>query len=175
MEVFLIAAMTLDGYIGRNAEERSFDWTTPEDKQVYIEKTKAAMHLVFGTTTLNSVHRFPKGTTCYVYTRNPEAFSTEGRSQAATYEPTNESPKELVARLEKQGVQRLAICGGASIYNLFLAAGVVQKIILTLEPVMFGKGIPLFGSLPKESKLKLDASTVLNEQGSVLLEYTICA
>jgi dihydrofolate reductase len=174
MEVFLIAATTLDGYIGREANDRSFDWTSPEDKQFYIEKIKAAKHLVIGNTTLQSFRLFPRGTVCYIYTRDPSKFSAEGRSQAATYQPTTESPQALVARLEKEGVQQLAICGGASIYQLFMAAGVVTKIYLVIEPVLFGKGIKLFGDLPQECKLQLEKSTVLNQQGTVLLEYTVC-
>ncbi len=175
MEVFLIAATTLDGYIGREANDRSFDWTTPEDKQVYIEKIRAAKHMVMGKTTLQSFRLFPRGTICHIYTRDPSTFSTDGRSTAATYQPTTESPQALVARLAKEGVEQLAICGGASIYQLFMAAGVVTKIYLTIEPVLFGKGIKLFGDLPQEYKLQLDKSTVLNQQGTVLLEYTVCA
>lgn len=175
MEVFLIAAATLDGYIGREANDRSFDWTSPEDKQVYIQKTKSAMHLVMGSTTLQSVRRFPPGTQCYVYTRSPESFAVASKPVGATYHPTAESPQELVARLAKQGVEQLAICGGASIYHQFMAAGVVTKIYLTIEPILFGTGIKLFGDIPRECKLQLEKSTVLNQQGTVLLEYTVCA
>lgn len=174
MEVFLIAATTLDGCIGREANDRSFDWTSPEDKQVYIQKTKAAMHLVMGSTTLRSVRRFPEGTQCYVYTRNPERFEVEGKPNGADYHPTAETPQDLVRRLKQQGVSQLAICGGASIYQQFMAAGVVTKIYLTIEPILFGKGIKLFGDLPQERRLQLDKSTVLNQQGTVFLEYMVC-
>ncbi len=173
MEVFILAAVTLDGYIGRSAGERSFDWTTDEDKAIYIAKIKEAKHLVFGSTTLDAIKRFPIDTTVYVYTHNPADFSTEGRSQAAIYQPTGETPQQLVERLADAGVQQLAICGGASIYQQFLAAGVVTKLYLTVEPILFGQGIKLFGGQVSERRLKLVESRVLNEHGSVWLEYDL--
>lgn len=173
MEVFLIAAMTLDGYIGRSETDRSFDWTTSEDKVEYIAKIKQAQHLVMGATTLKTFQKFPPGTVCHVYTRNPADFKTEGLSQAATYFPTNNAPIDLVAELASQGVAQLAICGGASIYQQFLAAGVVTKIYLTIEPIMFGDGIKLFGPTTAGKKLQLVSSRQLNDQGSLWLEYTV--
>ena len=173
MEVFAIAALTLDGYIGRSATERSFDWTTPEDKAAYIAKIKEAKHLVMGSTTLQSVRRFPKETTVYVYTRHPESFDTTQHSQAATYQPTNESPQQLVARLTAAGVEQLAICGGASIYQQFLAAGVVTKLFLTIEPTLFGKGIRFFGEFDQEYDLQLLEQKQLNDHGSIWLEYAL--
>ncbi len=172
MEVFIIAAITLDGYIGRTASDRSFDWTTAEDKAEYISKIKESKHLVMGNTTLRIVKRFPVDTTVYAYTRQPEQFSAEGLSHAATYQPTFEKPSELVERLTASGVQQLAICGGASIYQQFLVAGVVNKLYLTIEPVLFGRGIKLFGE-SMENRLQLVESRVLNSHGSVWLEYDV--
>ena len=173
MEVYLIAAMTLDGYIGRSATDRSFDWTTPEDKAAYIAKIKTTKHLVMGHTTLKTIKRFPQGTICHVYTRQPDQFDAAGLSQAAEYQPTTESPEVLVARLKTQGVSQLAICGGSSIYNQFLAAGVVTKLYLTIEPILFGGGVRLFSTLPASCELKLLTSQTLNSRGSLWLEYAV--
>jgi len=173
MEVFLIAAMTLDGYIGRSETDRSFDWTTPEDKAEYVAKIKQAQHLVLGAKTLKTVQKFPLGTVCHVYTRQPLDFKTEGLSSAASYLPTNAAPEVLVAELVAQGVSQLAVCGGASIYQQFLAAGVVTKIYLTVEPILFGSGIKLFGAATAGKKLQLVSSRQLNDSGSLWLEYSI--
>lgn len=173
MEVFAIAALTLDGFIGRFAAERSFDWTTPEDKAAYIAKIKESKHLVMGSTTLQNVRRFPVGTTVYVYTRNPASFNTTELSQAATYQPTNESPQQLVQRLQTAGVEQLAICGGASIYQQFMAAGVITKLYLTIEPTLFGKGIRFFGEFDQEYDLQLIEQKQLNQHGSIWLEYNV--
>ena len=173
MEVFLIAAVTLDGYIGRSETDRSFDWTTPEDKVEYVAKIKKAKHLVMGSKTLKTFQKFPPGTICHVYTQHPADFKTEGLSQAASYFPTNVAPEVLMAELAVQGVAEVAICGGASIYQQFLAAGVVTKIYLTVEPILFGSGIKLFGATTAGKKLQLVSSRKLNDVGSLWLEYEI--
>ena len=37
----------------------------------------------------------------------------------------------------------MAICGGSSVYGLFLKEGLVDELFLTVEPILFGSGIPL--------------------------------
>jgi dihydrofolate reductase len=174
MHVFLIAAQTLDGFIARSETESSFDWTTPEDKTFYIQMIKRAMHMVVGSTTLKTFRRFPRDMRVYVYTRQPEKFDSSQLSQAAVYEPTKESPQDLVARLTAEGVEEVAICGGASIYTQFLTAGVVNTLYLTVEPVLFGTGVRLFStSDPITQRLQLKQSSKLNEIGTILLEYEV--
>jgi dihydrofolate reductase len=79
----------------------------------------------------------------------------------------------LVTRLAADGIHQLAICGGASIYQQFLAAGVVNKLYLTVEPILFGSGIRLFNETTVDKKLQLISSRCLNDQGSLWLEYQL--
>jgi dihydrofolate reductase len=86
-------------------------------------------------------------------------------------EITAKSPADLLAELEKRGFKEVAICGGSQIYTMFMKSGLVNKLYLTVEPVIFGDGIRLF----KESldyKLKLENSTQ-TEDGALLLEYAV--
>ena len=51
MEVFIIAAITADGFIARSENDRSFDWTSPEDKQFYLRQIKRADAIIMGSPT----------------------------------------------------------------------------------------------------------------------------
>jgi dihydrofolate reductase len=164
MKVFLVAAITADGFIGRNAGHLA-DWTSREDKKLFVRLTKQAGTMVMGSKTFATIGRALPGRKTIVYTTRPDEFRVDG------VEATNESPVELVARLENDGVEALAVCGGASIYALFMDAGVVDELYLTIEPLLFGTGVPLFSS-ELDCKLSLLDLEKLNEH-SVLLHYAV--
>lgn len=170
MTVFLIAALTLDGYIGGNATHRSFEWTSEEDKRFYVDSIKRAKHVVMGATTFKTFTKFPRGLTYYIYTSKPEEF-VNPKPDVITTVPTNKDPRELVRELAAQGVEELAVCGGASVYTQFMSAGVVDKLYLTREPVIFGQGVSMFNQ-PLNTQLKLVSTQKLGEE-TVLLEYDV--
>jgi dihydrofolate reductase len=137
MKVFLIAAMSTDGFIARNESELA-DWTSKEDKRLFVELTKRAGVMVMGGTTYRTIGKPLPGRRNIVYSRR--AIDQPG------VEFTRESPQSLVARLKGEGCKELAVCGGATIYNMFLKAGVVDELYLTIEPILFGEGISLLDS-----------------------------
>ena len=86
-------------------------------------------------------------------------------------EVTQKDPKDLLVDLEKRGYKELAICGGSTIYTMFMEQGLVDKLYLSIEPIMFGTGMSLFNK-KLDRKLKLVSSQKLGEQ-TVLLEYNV--
>lgn len=170
MNVFLIAAITADGFISSGTTQRSFDWTSSEDKRFYVDKIKEAGVVVIGATTFKTFNKFPKGLTYFVYTNNSKEF-VNPKPHVITAKPTQSGPKELLAELEREGHHTLAICGGASIYTMFLKAGVINKLYLTVEPVLFGNGIKLLSD-ELHTKLKLVDVKKLNTD-TMLLEYDV--
>jgi dihydrofolate reductase len=86
-------------------------------------------------------------------------------------ETTRKSPQELMEELDQRGFKEVAICGGSSIYTMFIKSGLVKKIYLTIEPVIFGAGMKLFNE-DIDVKLVLKSQTT-GESGSLLLEYDV--
>ncbi len=161
MNVFIIAALSADGFIARRRDEFA-DWTSKEDKRRFVERTKRAGVVVIGRTTFETIGKSLPGRRMIVYTS--KKITIPG------VECTNESPQMLIERLEREGVRELAICGGASIYTLFIKSGLVRTLYLTIEPLIFGKGIRLFNeSIPATLTL---VSSEQKEQ-SVFLEYKL--
>ncbi|KKU93404.1 MAG: hypothetical protein A3J30_02590 [Candidatus Wildermuthbacteria bacterium RIFCSPLOWO2_02_FULL_47_9c] len=169
MTTFLIAAITADGFIARHSRHLA-DWTSKEDKQFFTQKTKEAGVVIMGLNTFRTIGRPLGGRHNIVYApASPAGRPPEEKLQGV--EITQENPKDLLARLEQKGYKQAAICGGATIYTMFMEAGVVDKLYLTVEPVLFGAGIGLF---TKELDVRLTLQSVqkLNEQ-STLFEYNI--
>jgi dihydrofolate reductase len=167
VRVVLIAAMSADGFIGQNSSQSSLDWRSKSDSKFFIETTKNLGVMVMGSTTYKTfrMRRAPPGRRLIVYTTKPESISGEN------VETTNEGPAELVKRLNNEGARAIAICGGATINKLFMESGLVNELYLTVEPILFGKGIPLFSG---ELNYTLSLLEMRNLSGeTILLHYAV--
>src|SRR4051812_4344841 len=121
IRAFIIAAVSADGFIARNDTEISTSWTSSEDTKKFVELTKKAGVVVMGSKTFETFGKPLKDRKNIIYSRGQD------KKYAKKYEGTEvtqESPQELLQRLEKEGFTEVAICGGASIYTLFMEAGV---------------------------------------------------
>jgi dihydrofolate reductase len=163
MKVFIIAAVTADGFIGQDSEHTA-DWTGSEDKKVFVRLTKEAGTMIMGSRTFDTIGRALPGRRTIIYTSRPDTYAN-----VDGVETTNESPEKLIARLEDEGIQSVAICGGTSIYDMFMRSGLVTELYLTVTPIVFGTGVRLFAN-PLSNQLQLLENTTLGD-GAVLLHY----
>lgn len=166
MKIILIAAISADGKIAERADQSSMDWTSPEDTKFFIQTTKEAGTVVMGRKTFATINKGLKGRRVIVMTSN-----SAGATAIEGVEYTSELPVDLVKRLEREGCVTLAVAGGSTVYGQFLQAGLVTDVYLTIEPVLFGGGVPLaqgFDRVP----LKLVSIKQLNAQ-TVVLHYTV--
>ena len=163
MKTFLIVAQTLDGFIAKDPGHTPLEWTSAEDKKFFAERTIKAGTIVLGENTYNTIGRPLPNRRNIVYT---------SKEQIEGVETTTEDPAALLQRLEQEGVLEAAVCGGSTVYTMFLKAGLIDTMYITLEPVVFGAGVSLFNEAV-EARLELASSTPLNKRGSVLLEYNV--
>jgi dihydrofolate reductase len=83
------------------------------------------------------------------------------------------APGGIVSQLAARGLHHLYIDGGITIQR-FLRAGLIQRLIITRVPVLIGEGIPLFGALPRDIRLR-HVVTRHYPSGLVQSEYEISA
>ena len=160
IKTFIIAAMTADGFIARDAHHLA-SWTSKEDKKFFVERTKQAGVMIMGANTYETIGKPMPGRLTVVYSRS---------KQYEGVEVTSKPPAELLKDLESRGYTEVAICGGASIYTMFMKANVVDTLYLTVEPLLFGSGVSIFTE-SLETNLTLASSRNLADN-VILLEYT---
>ncbi len=83
------------------------------------------------------------------------------------------SPAEIVSQLAASGAHHLYVDGGITIQG-FLRAGLIQRLVITRVPVLIGDGIPLFGTLPRDVRLR-HVVTRQYPSGLVSSEYSVAA
>ena len=179
MQIFLIAAISVDGFISPAQKETdaSTSWTSKEDFLWFQKKTKEAGVCIMGRKTWKTIpekHRPLKDRKTVVMSNSDLGHSeldseSPELTEAAYF--TKLQPKELIEKLSKLGIESIAICGGSSIYTQFVKAGLVNKLYLTVEPKLFGKGVPLFNE-EIDIKMKLEKTYQLSDQ-TIVLEYNL--
>jgi dihydrofolate reductase len=81
------------------------------------------------------------------------------------------TPGAIVQQLSKKGYRHLYIDGGKTIQG-FLRKRLIQTLIITKIPILIGSGIPLFGELPQDIKLRL-LETCQFDNGIVQSKYEV--
>src|SRR3990167_1785345 len=162
MKLTLIMVASADGVIAKDEKHNTFSWNSAEDKKHFRELSKKIGTVILGSNTFLAVkEQALKERNNIVLTRNPDKF----RAQDFVAFMSG-SPVEVVEELGKRGIHQAAVIGGATINGLFLQAGLVDDIYLTLEPKLFGKGLHLTEAVDLETNLKLLSLEKLNDNGT---------
>lgn len=78
-------------------------------------------------------------------------------------------PADILSQLAASGTRHVYVDGGITIQG-FLRAGLIQRLVITRVPVLIGDGIPLFGALPRDIRLR-HVATRHYPSGLVQSEY----
>jgi len=149
MKLTMLMAMTLDGKIGKNPDHFP-DWTGKADKKLFVELTRKAGVVIMGSKTFDTIGIPLPGRKNIILTRDKSR-----KSEWDNLLFTDASPKEIVANLEKEGFSEAILAGGARINSLFAEENLIDEIIVTISPKIFGTGMSLFSSeLSLELELK---------------------
>jgi dihydrofolate reductase len=168
VRIVLIAAQSLDGFITRH-DEPGTAFTSPEDKTYFREVLGGFDAGVLGGQTYRVSRDFirahlPGRLLRVVLTRTPDRYAADavpGKLEFSSAEPAG-----LAAELRRRGCRQCAVLGGSHVHSLFLAAGLVDEVWLTIEPALFGGGTPLLARraivpLALQSAGKLGPHTLL--------------
>jgi dihydrofolate reductase len=162
-------AMSLDGYIaGPNGE---YDWIVMDPEIDFAGMMKQFDTFLIGRKTFDAMKRMgnagksSKGITNIVCSRTlkPSDYP-KVRIEA--------DAERAVKELKDKPGKDIAIFGGGELFRSLLAAGLVDRLEMSVIPVLLGTGIPVFPP-PGRVTLKLRAQRVYQKTGTLGLEYDI--
>lgn len=169
--VSVFVGTSVDGFIARPDGGLDFlpaDGGEPHGYEEFIAGIDA---IVIGRKTFETVLGFPG----WPYGRmRVVALSSRPLDVSVARGPVEAmggTPAEIVAKLRASGARHLYVDGGITIQR-FLAAGLVDRLIVTRVPVLIGEGIPLFGALPRDVRLQ-HVATRDYPSGLVQSEYRV--
>jgi dihydrofolate reductase len=166
MKTILYLAQTVNGYIAR--ENDSTPWSK-EEFAAFYSAVKKAKNLIIGKRTCIIIGNSGLEECGYpftvVVTRSPARISYKNCVAAR-------SPKEALKMLKAKRFNEAIIGGGSKLATSFLKQSLIDEIWLDIEPLVFGKGIPLFQESELEAKLRL-VKTVRLSKNTIRLQYKI--
>ena len=166
----LTVAASSDGYISPDISTPTHTWVSSEEQVLFFRDIEAADWTIMGRHTHEAADR-PD--------RRRIIFSSKSsgwqRPTQIWLNPEDLTPTDLPERVEhirplKHGV----ILGGTRVHDWFLANGAIDQVNLTIEPVSFADGLPVFsdqaGSDPLEifrvRGFEMVSHEVLNSAGT---------
>lgn len=163
--IFAIIAATIDGRIAYHAEHPT-TWTSPEDKVSLRSLLDESGVIVVGRRTYDLAREPLSKRNCIVLTRSVPA-SEQQNGKMLLLNPAGAS---LPNALEKYPT--VAVLGGTQTYTYCLENDLLDELYLTIEPVVFGKGLPIF-STDRETEVSFVLRDVerLNANGTILFHY----
>src|SRR5512143_223549 len=154
LKVSAYIATSLDGFIAR--ENGDIDWLPAPGAEDYGYKEfmDTVDVLVMGRNTFDKVQAFPE----WPYGSKPVIVLSHGPvnipERIARYvKSLSSTPHELARILSEEGVRHVYVDGGKTIQG-FLDEGLIQELIITRIPILIGSGIPLFGPLKRDIRLR---------------------
>jgi len=164
IKVIMMMAMTLDGKIARD-EKQLANWTSSADKKLFVEVSKECGVIMMGE---NTFRTFPKplpGRLNVVFSYNP------GEDIEDSLLWVQGDPKQILKDLEAKGYNQALLGGGANLNSLFLREKLINELIITVEPKIFGSGLSLFKE-ECDINLQLLESKSLNDN-VIMLRYKV--
>jgi dihydrofolate reductase len=156
-------ATSLDGFIAR--KDGSIDWlmdantTVPQGEDCgYAEFMSTVDVLIMGRNTYEQVAGFepwPYESKRVIVLTSREIEFRKGLN--IRLESSSENPQSLLNRLNTEGCKHAYVDGGKVIQS-FLSKGLIDKLTITVIPILIGEGRSLFASVPNDKKMKVSKS-----------------
>ena len=152
----LAVATSADGFISRSTDEPPQAWASPEEQELFFRDVEAADWAIMGRNTHLAADR-PD--------RRRIIFSTKTngwmRGRQLWLDPGDHSPadfSDLVSHVHP--LANGLILGGTRVHDWFLVHDAIDQVHLTIEPVTFGTGLPIF-----TSQRQSDPVSIFEERG----------
>lgn len=181
MQIILKMLQSVDGVIARNLPKNQIDnleWGSSQDKKSFKELTTEAGVMILGSTTFQNMPKIVfKNRLGIILTRSPERYQNQYKDQELNLIFMLPEPGIVIAKLIKMDYQKVVLAGGSRINYLFLKAGLVDQVHLTISPTIFSSGVSIiqpFDRLESSLDIKLkNIDTQVLASGEILVKYDV--
>lgn len=152
MRVTLFESMSVNGMMGRPGGSGDFFstycWTA------FVEVAKQTGAMIWGRVTHDAFRGMPgaseqlAGLNGVVLTKRRDYAPGHGWQVAG-------SPREALEVLSRAKCGEALVAGGQTVNTAFLREGLLDELILLVESVVIGRGMPLFAASDADLRLKL--------------------
>ncbi len=171
MIVSLEMAMSPNGLIAReNGQE---DWLSSENWNDFLARARQAGNIVMGRETYELVTKLYEDYNFdNVECRHKVIVSKNKNFEAKTGYTVVNSPEDAIDYVERSGCKELLLIGGGKLNKSFIESNLADKISVTFEPYIIGRGRDFLAGGEYEVKLTTEKVEELSK-GRVKITYKV--
>jgi dihydrofolate reductase len=141
MAVFTLTIVaSRDGFIARAHDHPPQAWASAEEQVLFFQDVEAADWVILGRNTHEAADRPERRR--IVFSRTTKGWQ---RPTQLWVDPQDLAPDDLPGLVEHvRPLEHGLILGGTSVHDWFHHHRAISRIHLTIEPVEFGTGLPIF-------------------------------
>jgi dihydrofolate reductase len=165
MKIIAIAAISIDAKIATHSKHFS-NWTSIEDKDFLHSALDKCDVVIVGNNTYKTAKKSLSKRNCIVLTGLVKTIFKKSNNLAYC----NPKNANLLDQISKYKL--VAVLGGTQTYSYCLENNLLDELFITIEPLIFGRGLNIFYSEKiKTIRFQLISIKELNKLGSLLLHY----
>jgi dihydrofolate reductase len=173
MKLSVFCGVSVDGFLARLDDTFDFLQTDGQEPHGFAEFLASVDVVVIGRRTFEVVLKLGH---LALYGNKPVIVLSTclldfSLVKSAIVEQTAGEPAEIVRQLITRGFKHAYLDGGVTIQR-FLAAECIDRLVITRVPVLIGAGIPLFGPILRDIRLR-HVATRSYADGLVQSEYEV--
>ena len=172
-QIIYDVALTLDGFLcGEDGSTRDF-LETGEHASDYGERLQTYDTVLMGRKTyeVGLAHGVPPGARAYPHMEH-FIFSSTLDYQDAAVTVVKDDWRGTVQRLKESTGGDIYLCGGGELAGFLLDHGLIDRLIVKLNPIVLGRGRSAFGDRQRHLSLS-QTSTKVYSNGVTLLCYDV--
>ncbi len=138
----LAVVATSDGFIARHGRHSPADWASAEEQALFFAEVERADWSIMGRQTHEAADRPDRRRIVF----SSSATHPEWRRPTQLWlDPDGISPADLAPMVAgARPMESALILGGTRVHDWFYRHGAIDRVLLTVEPVAFGEGLPVF-------------------------------
>lgn len=174
MKLALSFVVSLNGKITKGLDKDVEKWTSAED-QVHLESLRKDMDVLIRSEVTYEIAKEKieqaKDKLHIIITRNPEKFKDEQKEGFLEF--VSGDLTKIKEDLASRGYKNALLSAGSGLAATFMKEKLIDELIITFEPKVFGQGKPMFNDFDGDLDLKLTKLEQANEQGTVIAFYGV--
>ncbi len=175
MRVISVVVSSIDGYITKHDEGGTTHWASPEDQKHFYALMASCDVSIMGGETYRSSRSYILSSTPasnrrrIVWTRDPSQHAADAVDGKLEF--SSAPLASIVDSLRADGHERCCVLGGGNVYGALMAENLIDELVLTLEPLVFGTGVRHTGLAHRiDTRFTLSSVDRLNAD-TLLLTY----